>query len=110
MKGELSVVSKQKQYSSNKVPILVEGDIATDMEEVKKFLHILILDGYKQLSSNADLCQSVLPLLLQNLFRLGIRWDLFPHKRWKNNTIYYYIDPIYGKFESSYRQCHILRC
>ena len=47
MKGELSVVSKQKQYSSDKVPILVEGDIATDMEEVKKFLHILILDGYK---------------------------------------------------------------
>ena len=47
MKGELSVVSKQKQYSSNKVPILVEGDIATDMEEVKKFLHIMILDGYK---------------------------------------------------------------
>ena len=33
MKG---VVSKQKQYSSNKVPILVEGDIATNMEEVKK--------------------------------------------------------------------------
>ena len=48
MKGELSVVSKQKQYSSNKVPILVEGDIATDMEEVKKFLHILILDDYKK--------------------------------------------------------------
>ena len=48
MKGELSVVSKQKQYSSNKVPILVEGDIATDMEEVKKFLHIMILDGYKK--------------------------------------------------------------
>ena len=55
MKGELNVVSKQKQYSSNKVPILVEGDIATDIEEVKKFLHILILDGYKTLSSNADL-------------------------------------------------------
>ena len=36
MEGELSVVSKQKQYSLNKVPILVEGDIATDMEEVKK--------------------------------------------------------------------------
>jgi len=35
MKGELSVVSKQNQYSSNKVPILVEGDIATNMEEVK---------------------------------------------------------------------------
>ena len=36
MEGELSVVSKQKQYSLNKVPILVEGDIATDIEEVKK--------------------------------------------------------------------------
>ena len=47
MEGELSVVSKQKQYSLSKVPILVEGDIATDMEEVKKVLHILSLDGYK---------------------------------------------------------------
>ena len=34
MKVEISVVSKQKQFSSNKVPILVEGDIATNMEEV----------------------------------------------------------------------------
>ena len=47
MEGELSVVSKQKQYSSNKVPIIVEGDIATDIEEVKKLLHGLILDGLK---------------------------------------------------------------
>jgi hypothetical protein len=28
----------------------------------------------------------------ENLFRLGLRWDVFPHKKWSNNTIYYVIN------------------
>lgn len=28
----------------------------------------------------------------ENLFRLGLRWDVFPHKKWSNNTIYYIIN------------------
>ena len=36
--------------------------------------------------------------LFQNLFRLGLRWDVFPHKKWSNNTIYYIINAKdYGK-------------
>ena len=36
--------------------------------------------------------------LFQNLFRLGLRWDVFPHKKWSNNTIYYVINAKdYGK-------------
>ena len=35
---------------------------------------------------------------LQNLFRLGLRWDVYPHKKWTNNTIYYIINAKdYGK-------------
>ena len=34
----------------------------------------------------------------QNLFRISLRWDLYPTKRWINNTVYYQIrTEDYGK-------------
>ena len=33
----------------------------------------------------------------QNQFRLGIRFDVYPEKRWGNNTIAYKISSEYGK-------------
>lgn len=30
-------------------------------------------------------------------WRVGIRWDVFPDKLWKNRTVPYVISPTYGK-------------
>eukprot|EP00094_Tigriopus_californicus_P005432 TCALIF_05235-PA protein Name:"Similar to nas-4 Zinc metalloproteinase nas-4 (Caenorhabditis elegans)" AED:0.42 eAED:0.48 QI:0/0/0/0.14/1/1/7/0/357 len=63
--------------------LIVEGDIATDIEE--------------------------------NLFRLGIRWDLYPKKRWQNNTIPYKLSQEYGTrevtmIESALKTFQFLSC
>ena len=36
-------------------------------------------------------------LYFQNQFRIGLRWDRFPAKKWKNNTVPYVISHEYGK-------------
>lgn len=32
-----------------------------------------------------------------NYWRVGVRWDVFPDKLWKNRTVPYVISPLYGK-------------
>lgn len=62
--------SQVKAKSERKMrTLIIEGDIATDIEE--------------------------------NLFRLGIRWDLYPKKRWQNNTIPYILSKDYGTREAT---------
>lgn len=34
---------------------------------------------------------------IYNYWRVGLRWDTFPEKLWKNGTIPYVISPLYGK-------------
>ena len=41
-------------------------------------------------------------LSFQNQFRLGIRFDVYPEKRWSNNTIAYQISSEYGKCSMLY--------
>lgn len=31
-----------------------------------------------------------------NYWRVGLRWDIFPDRKWKNGTIPYVISPLYG--------------
>lgn len=38
-----------------------------------------------------------------NYWRVGIRWDVFPEKLWKNGVVPYVISPLYGEF-------HLLSC
>uniref|UniRef100_A0A8D9BFH9 Uncharacterized protein n=1 Tax=Cacopsylla melanoneura TaxID=428564 RepID=A0A8D9BFH9_9HEMI len=33
-----------------------------------------------------------------NYWRVGLRWDVFPEKLWKNRTVPYVISPLYGKY------------
>lgn len=53
--------------------------------------------------------------LEENLFRLKLRWDIFPAKRWINNTIYYRISSTYGRrevglIESAIKSIQFLTC
>eukprot|EP00095_Tigriopus_kingsejongensis_P007144 maker-scaffold300_size216557-snap-gene-0.12 protein:Tk07144 transcript:maker-scaffold300_size216557-snap-gene-0.12-mRNA-1 annotation:"zinc metalloproteinase nas-12 precursor" len=51
----------------------------------------------------------------ETLFRLGIRWDIYPKKRWKNNTIPYKLSQEYGTreitmIESALKSFQFLSC
>ena len=34
-------------------------------------------------------------------WRVGIRWDVMPHRMWPNGTVPYVISPLYGECEFS---------
>ncbi len=70
-------------------PVILEGDIAVDREEVFKWAKLFF---------PADTCRiPEFNFHLQNYFRLGLRWDRYPQKKWTNNTVPYKISSEYRK-------------
>lgn len=37
---------------------------------------------------------------IYHYWRIGLKWDIFPEKLWKNGTVPYVISPLYGKIFS----------
>ena len=81
-----------------KGPNLMEGDIAVDADEEGSengTMASYILHVHHKYNRTERLRES---LSFQNQFRLGIRFDVYPEKRWSNNTIAYQISSEYGKY------------
>jgi hypothetical protein len=55
-------------------------------------------------------CTSGLLYFLQmyDYWRVGIRWDVMPHRMWPNGTVPYVISPLYGKSDFNFITLHII--
>ncbi|XP_063930928.1 hatching enzyme 1.2-like isoform X1 [Zophobas morio] len=85
---------KNARYILPTVPDVVHPPVPDDVK-VSPDMEYMVDDPDPEVTPGLFQGDMAMTNEIYNYWRVGIRWDVFPEKLWKNGTVPYYISPIY---------------